>query len=68
MEIDISWYKKKRNSFSQPTNTNLQTLDAVIKFSDAMILALVFPNMIGLLLLFPQVKKELVKYLKAIGK
>ena len=44
------------------------TLDAVIKFSDAMILALVFPNMIGLLLLFPQVKKELVKYLKAIGK
>jgi AGCS family alanine or glycine:cation symporter len=44
------------------------TLDAVIKFSDAMILALVFPNMIGLLLLFPEVKKELVKYLKAIGK
>ena len=28
------------------------TLDAVIKFSDAMILALVFPNMIGLLILF----------------
>jgi len=38
------------------------TLDAVIKFSDAMILALVFPNMIGLLLLFPKVKEELVKY------
>ena len=33
-------------------------LDAVIKFSDAMILALVFPNMIGLLLLFPKVKEE----------
>ena len=39
------------------------TLDAVIKFSDAMILALVFPNMIGLLFLFPKVKEELKKYL-----
>jgi len=29
MEIDISWYKN--NNFSQPANTNLQTLDAVIK-------------------------------------
>ena len=44
------------------------TLDAVIKFSDAMILALVFPNMIGLLILFPEVKKELSNYLKAIAK
>ncbi|MCB9261555.1 MAG: alanine:cation symporter family protein [Flavobacteriales bacterium] len=42
------------------------TLDAVIKFSDAMILALVFPNMIGLLLLFPDVRKELSKYLNVI--
>ena len=42
------------------------TLDAVIKFSDAMILALVFPNMIGLLLLFPKVKDEMKKYLSAI--
>ncbi|MDH3699579.1 MAG: alanine:cation symporter family protein, partial [Flavobacteriaceae bacterium] len=42
------------------------TLDAVIKFSDAMILALVFPNMVGLLFLFPKVKEELVKYLSAI--
>ncbi len=42
------------------------TLDAVIKFSDAMILALVFPNIIGLLLLFPKAKGELVKYLKMI--
>ena len=41
-------------------------LDAVIKFSDAMILALVFPNMIGLLVLFPKVKEELSKYLEAI--
>ncbi len=42
------------------------TLDAVIKFSDAMILALVFPNMIGLLLLFPRVKEEMTKYLGVI--
>jgi AGCS family alanine or glycine:cation symporter len=42
------------------------TLDAVIKFSDAMILALVFPNMIGLLFLFPRVKEELVKYMTDI--
>ena len=39
------------------------TLDAVIKFSDAMILALVFPNMIGLLLLlFPKVRNEMKRY------
>ena len=42
------------------------TLDAVIKFSDAMILALVFPNMIGLFFLFPKVKEELDKYTNAI--
>ncbi len=42
------------------------TLDAVIKFSDAMILALVFPNMIGLLFLFPKVREELVRFLTAI--
>lgn len=41
-------------------------LDSVIRFSDAMILALVFPNMVGLLFLFPTVKKELNKYLDAI--
>ncbi len=41
------------------------SLDAVIKFSDAMILALVFPNMIGLLLLFPKVREELNRYLDA---
>ena len=44
------------------------TLDAVIKFSDAMILALVFPNMIGLLILFPKVKKSFDRYLTAIKK
>lgn len=42
------------------------TLDAVIKFSDAMILALVFPNMVGLLLLFPRVREELDRYIKDI--
>jgi AGCS family alanine or glycine:cation symporter len=43
------------------------TLDAVIKFSDAMILALVFPNMVGLLFLFPKVKQEMKRYLEAIS-
>lgn len=42
------------------------TLDAVIKFSDAMILALVFPNMIGLFFLFPKVREEMSKYVSAI--
>lgn len=43
------------------------TLDAVIKFSDAMILALVFPNMIGLFFLFPRVREEMKRYLGAIS-
>lgn len=42
------------------------TLDAVIKFSDAMILALVFPNMIGLFFLFPKVREEMDRYVTAI--
>ena len=42
------------------------TLDAVIKFSDAMILALVFPNMIGLCFLLPKVKEELCNFYSAI--
>ena len=41
-------------------------MSAVWTFSDAMILALVFPNMIGLFFLFPKVKEELHRYLKAI--
>jgi AGCS family alanine or glycine:cation symporter len=44
------------------------SLNSVIAFSDAMILAMVFPNMIGLFFLFPKVKEELSRYLKAIGK
>ena len=43
------------------------TLDAVIKFSDAMILALVFPNMVGLFFLFPKVRQEMKRYLTAIS-
>lgn len=42
------------------------TLDAVVKFSDAMIFAMVFPNMIGLFFLFPKVREELNRYLEAI--
>lgn len=42
------------------------SMGAVFAFSDAMILALVFPNMIGLMILFPKVKEELTKYLGAI--
>ncbi len=43
-------------------------MSAVWEFSDAMILALVFPNMIGLLFLFPKIKEELNRYYKAIFK
>jgi AGCS family alanine or glycine:cation symporter len=42
-------------------------MSAVWAFSDAMILALVFPNMVGLLLLFPRVREELKSYLTAIA-
>ncbi len=42
-------------------------MSAVWGFSDAMILAMVFPNMIGLFFLFPKVKEELNKYLDAIN-
>ena len=43
------------------------SLGSVIEFSDAMIFAMVFPNVIGLLLLAPKVKVELKRYLTAIG-
>ena len=42
------------------------SLSAVTDFSDAMILAMVFPNMIGLLFLFPRVREEMSRYLQAI--
>ena len=44
------------------------SLNSVIEFSDSMIFAMVFPNIIGLLILAPKVKKELNRYLIAIGK
>ncbi len=42
-------------------------MESIWGFSDAMILALVFPNMIGLFLLVPRVREELGKYLDAIA-
>lgn len=42
------------------------SLGSVIGFSDAMIFAMMVPNMIGLVLLAPKVKGELTKYLAAI--
>ena len=41
-------------------------LDSVINFSDAMIFAMVLPNLIGVIFLSPKIKEELSKYLKAI--
>jgi AGCS family alanine or glycine:cation symporter len=43
------------------------SLGSVIGFSDAMIFAMVFPNIIGLFLLAPKVRTEIKKYLIAIG-
>ncbi len=42
------------------------SLGAVVDFSDAMIFAMVFPNIIGLFFLAPKVKAELRKYKEAI--
>ena len=42
------------------------SMNSIWAFSDAMIFAMVFPNMIGLYFLFPVVKKELKRYLNAI--
>ena len=42
------------------------SLGAVIDFSDAMIFAMIFPNMIGLVILAPKVKEEVAKYVAAI--
>ncbi len=42
------------------------SMKSIWDFSDAMIFAMVFPNMIGLYFLFPVVKKQLDRYLKAI--
>jgi len=42
------------------------SMSSIWAFSDAMIFAMVFPNMIGLFFLFPVVKRELKRYLDAI--
>jgi AGCS family alanine or glycine:cation symporter len=41
-------------------------MQSIWDFSDAMILGMVFPNMVGLLILFPKVKEELTRYLSVI--
>ncbi|MCB4808663.1 alanine:cation symporter family protein [Tamlana sp. 62-3] len=42
------------------------SMGSIWSFSDAMIFAMIFPNMVGLFLLFPVVKKQLNRYLDAI--
>mgnify|MGYP006073997963 CR=1 FL=1 len=42
------------------------SMKSIWDFSDAMIFAMVFPNMIGLFFLFPVVKKQLARYFDAI--
>ncbi|WMI65908.1 alanine/glycine:cation symporter family protein [Aestuariibaculum sp. YM273] len=42
------------------------SLGAVIDFSDAMIFAMVVPNIIGVVVLSPIIKRELTKYMRAI--
>jgi AGCS family alanine or glycine:cation symporter len=42
-------------------------LDSVLKISDAIIFIVAIPNIIGLYLLAPLVKKELKEYKKQIG-
>jgi len=44
------------------------TLGSVTDFSDAMIFAMLVPNMIGLFLLLPKAKEELLKYKNTIKK
>lgn len=41
-------------------------MKSIWDFSDAMIFAMIFPNMVGLFFLFPVVKKQLDRYLAAI--
>jgi len=43
------------------------SMGSIWAFSDAMIFAMVFPNMIGLYFLFPVVKRQLKRYLDAIN-
>ncbi len=43
-------------------------MKSIWDFSDAMIFAMVFPNMVGLFLLFPVVREQLDRYISAIKK
>ena len=43
------------------------SMNSIWAFSDAMIFAMVFPNMVGLYFLFPVVKKQLKRYTDAIN-
>lgn len=43
-------------------------LDSIILFSDAMIFAMAIPNVIGLYLLAPELKRDIKKYLQTIDK
>ena len=42
------------------------SLGSVIGFSDAMIFAMMVPNMVGIVILAPKVKKELIRFMDAI--
>ncbi len=42
------------------------SLGAVVDFSDAMVFAMIFPNIIGLIILAPVVKEEMTKYISDI--
>ena len=42
------------------------SLGAVVDFSDAMIFAMIFPNMVGLIILAPKVREEVRRYVGAI--
>ena len=44
------------------------SLGSVIGFSDAMIFAMMVPNMVGIIILAPKVKKELIRFMDAIKK
>jgi alanine or glycine:cation symporter, AGCS family len=42
------------------------SLDAVMDFSDMMVLCMAFPNLLGLIILAPEVKRDLKKYLSKL--
>jgi alanine or glycine:cation symporter, AGCS family len=42
------------------------SLDAVMDFSDMMVLCMAFPNLLGLVILAPEVKRDLKKYLSKL--